>query len=40
VGLLGRDSPESVAIEENVRGGAMRRNHGHRCDVSGKAVPF
>ena len=40
VGILGRDSPESVAIEENARGETMRRNHRHRCDVSGKAVPF
>ena len=40
LGLRGRDSPEIFAVKENARGGALRRNHGHRCDVSGKAVPF
>ena len=40
VGLRGRNSPEIFAVKENARGGALRRNRGHRCDVSGKAVPF
>ncbi len=39
-GSLGRDSPETFAIKENARGGRMRGNHSHWCDVSGKAVPF